>query len=64
MVCCKKKEKFVKGKFQKDLIEVEALEEENFGVHRRLYNQSEFSKLHPASKYCEFKAQSCWCQSP
>ena len=54
MTCCKKKQKYVKEAFQKDRIEVEALEEENFGVHRRLYNQTEFSKLHPASKFVGF----------
>ena len=53
---CKKKnkEKYVKDILPKDNDEMEALEEEHFNVHRRLYNQTEFSKSFPSNKFVSF----------
>ncbi len=48
---CKKKAKFVKEIGPRDNDEVEALKEEHFNVHRRLYNQTEFLNTYPSKKY-------------
>lgn len=48
---CKKKVKYVKDSGKRDNDEVEALEEEHFNVHRRLYNHTEFTRSYPSKSY-------------
>ena len=51
---CKKKAKYVKETMVRDNDEVEALKEEHFNVHRRLYNQTEFLRTYPSQPYGGF----------
>jgi hypothetical protein len=50
----KKKQKYVKETLPIDDNELKALEDERFTVNRRLYNQTEFSKIHQANPYLGF----------
>ena len=55
MVCCQKKQnKYIKDVLLKDNDEVEALEEEHFNIHRRLYNHTEFTKIYPTNQFLSF----------
>lgn len=49
-----KRKKFVKASFPVDHDEVAALEEEKIHIHRRIYNDTEFHKVHPANLFMGF----------
>lgn len=49
-----KKQKYIKEQFPKDDDEIKALNDERFNVDRRLYNQTEFLKVHDAKPYLGF----------
>ena len=44
----------IKDVLPKDNDEVEALEEEHFNIHRRLYNHTEFTKIYPSNQFLSF----------